>query len=367
MEIREHVGLKNYTSFFIGGPARYLLFAQDEQELIEGLHFATENKLDVFVFGGGSNVLVSDSGYNGLAIRLENVGIDILSETDTDVVLKVASGEVWDDVVRFACEAGFWGIENLSHIPGFTGGIPVQNVGAYGQEASQVVTEVEAYDRTENKIVVLANQDCQFGYRSSIFNGIQKGRYVILHTSFKLSKVPLPNFSYGDLSKLFAEAPMQSVNLPDIRQAVIAIRNQKFPFPSSPEKGNSGSFFRGPVLDESSFTQLVSDIEKSFGIEPKDRLQAMSDKLKVPQGYKTPAAFLIDMCGLKGQSLGGAAINSPQPAIIVNQSGDATSSDVLGLYKVVAKEVKEKTGVQLGIEPDLIGFTSEELDSLEIT
>ncbi len=309
-------------------------------------------------------MLVRDAGFDGVAIRLETVGIDIASETDSEVVLRVAAGEVWDDVVRFACEQNWWGIENLSHIPGFVGAIPVQNVGAYGQEASQVITQVEVYDRSTKQIQTLSNEQCAFGYRSSLFNQAQKHRYVILSVDFKLSKISQPNLSYGDVSKQFAG--QQEVSIQDIRDVIVQIRDQKFPFPSSPEHGNSGSFFRGPILNEQQFQDLLSTIENKFNAAAKQKVESMQDKLKVAQGYKTPAAFLIELCDLKNEQHGGAKINFPQPAVIVNYTGQATSSDVLELYAKVSDQVEQQTGVKLGIEPELVGFSESELRQFNI-
>jgi UDP-N-acetylmuramate dehydrogenase len=270
MEIKQNVSLKNYCSFFIGGPARYLLFAQNNEEIIEGLNFAKQENLECLVFGGGSNMLVSDNGFDGLALRVETIGMDIISETDSEVRLRIASGEVWDDVVRLACEENWWGIENLSHIPGFVGAFPVQNVGAYGQEASQVVEQVEVYDKEDSTIKFISNADCKFGYRSSIFNKEDKNRFVILSVDLKLSKIPQPNLSYGDLKKQFGDLESEQISIQDIRQFVIQIRDIKFPFPTSPEKGNSGSFFRGPILTETDFNNLLIKIEINFGEQQKE-------------------------------------------------------------------------------------------------
>lgn len=352
MQTLENVNLAPYTTFYIGGPARYLIFAQDDTETIEAIKFAKEQKLPFLIFGGGSNILVNDDGFVGVAIRVESVGIDIINDQPDFVTLKVASGEVWDDVVRLAAEENWWGIENLSHIPGFTGAFCVQNVGAYGQEASDVVVSTEVYDVVDDKIVTLSNPQMKFGYRTSIFNTTHKQRYAILNTTLRLSKRAQPNLSYGDLANRFTSSEPSIIQ---IRQAVIEIRNKKFPFPSSPEKGNTGSFFRGPLLSNSEFNELKTRLKSQFP-EASDKLSQMEDKLKVAQGYKTPAAFLIEACGLKGTTLGGAKINDDQPAIVLNYNGQATSSDVLALYKQVGDAVYEKTGVKLGMEPELIGY-----------
>lgn len=363
MQILENIPLAFYTTFYIGGPSRYLIFAQDTDEVIEAVNFAKDKQLPYQIMGGGSNRLVSNRGYNGVTIRIESIGMDLISETEETVVLKVASGEVWDDVVKFAVEEDWWGIENLSHIPGFTGAFCVQNVGAYGQEASQVVVEVEVFDTQSEKIEILSKRQLGFGYRSSIFNKTQKGRYIILSTTILLQKNPQPNLEYGDLQKEFAKqiSKGETPSIKEIRSAIINIRNIKFPFPSEATKGNSGSFFRGPILSESEFELLVNKLKASFPTEVISKLENMKDRLKVSQGYKTPAAFLIELCGFKELTIGGAKVNPDQPAIILNYTGSATSTDVLSLYKMVSEEVLAKTSVKLGIEPELIGFDQEEL------
>lgn len=362
MQINENVVLAPYTTFYIGGPSRYLIFAQNNEEIKQAVSFADEQALPLLVFGGGSNLLVADSGFRGVAVRVESVGMDLVEETKTSLSLQIASGEVWDDVVRFAVEEGWWGIENLSHIPGFTGAFAVQNVGAYGQEASQVVVSVEVFDTREQRILTLQNHELNFSYRHSIFNTTEKDRYIILSTTLKLSKLAQPNLSYGDLAIRFTD---QTPDLSSIRQAIIEIRNKKFPFPSEPTKGNSGSFFRGKILSAQEFTALQSKLEELFGKDASTRLEQMRDRLQVSQGFKTPTAFLIERVVGKNLQVGGAALNSDQPAIIINQSGQASANDVLALFKQVQTQVKEQTGVILEAEPELIGFTEAEISGLK--
>ena len=358
MQLRENALLAPYTTFYIGGPSRDLIFAQDTGEVIEGVNFSEKKRLPLLVFGGGSNLLVSDTGFDGVAIRLENIGMDIVEETNYEVYLSIGSGEIWDDVVRFACEEKWWGIENLSHIPGFCGAFTVQNVGAYGQEASKVVESVEVYDLKDKQIKTLNQEQLEFGYRKSIFNSSEKNRYVILSTTLKLQKDGEPNLGYGDLAEKFKNS---QPTIQEIRNAIIEIRNQKFPFPSEPTKGNSGSFFRGPILSEQEFGFMQAKLDEVIGNDAGIKLEKMKSRLKVPQGYKTPTAFLIENCVGKELVVGGAKINPAQPAIILNFSGQATSTDVLSLYKQVSSSVFELTGVRLEIEPELVGFTKGEL------
>ncbi len=356
MDIQQNILLSNHTTFHIGGPAKYFCEVKTADELQEALQFAEEKSAQVFIMGGGSNVLVSDKGFDGLVIKLANEGIEQENISDTHVRLIIGSGQNWDSVVAFAVEHGLWGIENLSHIPGNTGAFTVQNVGAYGQEASQVVESVLVFDRESNSTKTISHDECEFSYRHSIFNTSSKDRYVILSTSLKLSKNPNPNLSYGDLKVRFANREPQTIALPEIRNAIIEIRNTKFPFPDAPERGNAGSFFRGPILSKNEFAVMQKKILDLFGEEQAQRLETMADRLTVPQGYKTPTAFLLDVCEFKGMEVGGAQINPNQPAIILNKTGKATAEEVITLYNQVKNGVLSKTGVELEHEPEFIGF-----------
>lgn len=356
MNFQENVKLAPFTTFNIGGPAKYFCTVNSEADLKEALSFAQANNLKMLFLGGGSNVLISDFGFNGLVVKVDTKGIEKIAEDESIVEYKVGAGENWDNFVEQCVKNNLWGIENLSHIPGLVGGIAVQNVGAYGQEASEVVKTVEVFDTQDNQIKILNNEECRFTYRHSIFNTGHKDRYVILYINFVLQKKPVPNLSYGDVKKYFSEKNILSPSLQEIRNAIIEIRNTKFPFPDSPEKGNAGSFFRGPILNKESFGELVNKVKNNFGEDAAEKLLAMADRLQVPQGYKTPAAFLIQICELKAESVGGARINPTQPAIILNSSGNATATEVMQLFEKVKSEVQKKTGVTLENEPEFIGF-----------
>lgn len=359
MEIRYNAPLAPYTSFYIGGPADTLVFAESEDDVMEAVRLAREQNQPLKFLGGGSNVLIADEGYRGMVVVLENIGLEIVRDDDNEIVIEVAAGEKWDDIVKIACTEGYWGIENLSWIPGTVGGFPIQNVGAYGQEASQVIEYIKVLNRETLEIETLGHTELQFGYRTSILNQTHQQQYVVLSCALRLSKTPAPNLSYKDLQEHFLNNPQPS--LMEIREAVIAIRDNKFPFPTAPQKGSAGSFFRGPVLTPDEFNQLLKQIAGNLGQEASDKLQSMKAKLQVAQGYKTPAAFLLDVSNVKGLSEGGAKINEVQPAVILNYTGSASASDVIKLYQKVRQIVKEQTGVTLSHEPEFIGF-SEPLD-----
>jgi len=354
---------------------------ENQDDALEAFGFAKKHQLKTFVLGGGSNILVSDEGFEGLVIKVVNRGIEILPELppltppkigggEGTILLKVASGEIWDEVVKFAVQNNWWGIENLSHIPGSTGAIAVQNVGAYGQEASRVIESVTVFDKETGAVKNLKNADCGFAYRQSIFNSVDKGKYIIFSVTFKLSKSAKPNLEYRDLKNYFgfgntlsaaskAASPPEgeSADVPalsDIRKAIISIRDKKFPFPVEAKKGNAGSFFKNPILSEADYHQLQNKLTDGFGKSASDNLEK---KKFIDSGQiKVPAAFLIDLCGLKNLQSGGAGINPGQPLVIINQTGTATAKDVLNLANQVKSEVLAKTGIELKFEPELIGF-----------
>ena len=351
MQIQENVLLAPYTTFKIGGPARHFCIVENQFDALEAFEFARDKHLNTFILGGGSNILVSDKGFNGLVIKVVNKGIEVVSESVDDVLLRVASGEIWDEVVKFAVKNNWWGIENLSHIPGSTGAIAVQNVGAYGQEASSVIESVTVFDKLTHQILSLAAKDCGFGYRRSIFNFVDKGKYIIFNVVFKLQKNGYPNLEYRDLKNKFEG---QSPALSEIRQEIINIRDKKFPFPTEAKLGNAGSFFKNPVLSQADYQNLVSKLLVEFGQAAADTL---AKKKFVDSGQiKIPAAYLIELCGLKNSKSGGAAINQNQPLVIINHSGSATAKDVLNLANQVKDSVLFKTGIELNFEPELIGF-----------
>ena len=352
MQIKENILLAPYTTFKVGGPAKFFCVVKDQFDALEAYEFARKNGLNTFVLGGGSNILISDAGFDGLVMKVENKGVEVLKETDSNVLLKVASGENWDKLVSFAVKNNWWGIENLSHIPGSTGAIAVQNVGAYGQEAKNVIESVAVFDRDTHQILTLDKNDCGFEYRKSIFNSSQKGKYIIFSITFRLLKHGRPNISYRDLAIKFANS---EPTLSEVRAAVIEIRNKKFPFPTKAENGNAGSFFKNPILDESNYTALLKTVANKFGQEVANLLNAKKFSGE-NQEIKIPAAYLMEICGLKGLSFGGAAINENQPLVIINQSGTATAADVIGLANVVKAKILEMTGVELKFEPELIGF-----------
>ncbi len=358
LDIQENVPLRDLTTFGIGGPARYYLRADSVDDLILGLQASHGEGVPCFILGGGSNILVSDRGFDGLVIHVATKGITTLAEDETSVTLRVAAGEVWDRFVARTTESGWWGVENLSLIPGSVGAFPIQNVGAYGQEAGDVVASVRVWDRQTGEITSLSNADCRFGYRSSIFNTGQRGRYVILDVAIKLSKAGQPNLSYQGLRDYFAAAPTTPEQM---RAAVIAIRERKLPHPD--EIGSAGSFFKNMILDEAEFARLREHVEAYLGPDVVAKLNRFRDRFAGEGGIKIPTAYLIDACGLRGASLGGAALSPGHALILTNASGDASADEVMRLARRVRQIVYAKTGLVIHPEPTLVGFGWEELEA----
>lgn len=359
-DIKVNELLKPYTTFKVGGPARYFANVQSEEELKQALTYRGNQNLDLFVLGGGSNILVSDQGFNGLVIHMTSEGISVESESDKTVTLAIAAGRQWDEVVRYAVEHGWWGIENLSHIPGQAGAALVQNIGAYGQQVSDVLRSAKLMDFESDEVTDLSAADCEFGYRKSIFNATRKNRFVILGLTLKLAKQGQPNLGYPDVSAYFAEQGNSRPTLAEIRKAIISIRDTKFPFPKEEKGGNAGSFFKNLLLSKVEYEALAARIEREFGRAGFDRLAGIRNRFPGAERIKIPTAFLIDICGLKGWQEGKAKVNETQPLVLLNMGG-ATAADVLRLARHIRRTIYRRTGVEISLEPELVGFTQEEI------
>ncbi len=349
---------RSLTTFKIGGPARAFTEIKTSSELPEALSYAEREGLEVLILGGGSNMLVSDSGFDGCVIQVGIRGIEEIDGSDTTRLLRIGSGEVWDDVVRYAVDHGLWGIENLSRIPGRSGAFTVQNVGAYGPEAKDVVVAVDVYDRKLGKFATLDRDECHFSYRKSIFNTTEKNRYVILSTLIRLSLLPVRNLDYPDVRRWFEGNPAPSQQ--QIREAIKQIRDKKFPFPAESVEGNAGSFFKNSILTEEQYKILEQHFASNFPASLQ-KLQDIRHKFPSDEGIKIPSAFILDVCGLKGFTLGKVSLNPSQPVVVLNTTGDATAAEVLQLVQAVRAQVRSQTSLHLYTEPELIGFTESEL------
>jgi UDP-N-acetylmuramate dehydrogenase len=349
MQFLEDVPLAPYTTFQIGGPARWFAEAKSEEDVAEGIAFAQERRLPLFILGGGSNLLVSDAGFPGLVLRIALRGITPIDKNGSDnngsSILSAAAGEDWDSLVAYAVTAGLAGIECLSGIPGTVGGTPVQNVGAYGQEVSQTIVTVRVFDRQSSQFLDLAAADCGFSYRRSIFNSSQRDRYVVTRVDYALHSNAPANFAYADLARYFAAKGVTAPTLSEVRQAVRSVRAQKgmLIVAGEPDCRSAGSFFKNPVVPASTLDSLAQELKME-----KQSIPAYP----APKGeVKLSAAWLIERAGfVKGYALGNAGISSRHTLALINRGG-ATASEVTALRDQVIAAVSARFAVRLEPEP----------------
>ena len=302
----------------------------------------------LFVMGGGSNLLFTGD-FPGTVLHLCNKGCHS-ERSEESVLVRVAAGVVFDDFCAWAAEEDLWGPENLSLIPGEVGASAVQNIGAYGVEAKDIIDTVHAFDRQERRFVDIPGGDCGYGYRTSHFKTDWKGRYIITAVTFRLSTVPQPKLDYGGVRKALGDRePSPQV----IRETVIGIREQKLPDPK--EIGSAGSFFCNPVIDRAHFERIVAIAKAENGPEYEVPHYDVGERVKVP------AAWMIDQCGFKGMRLGGAQVYPKQPLVIVNATGKATPEEIVALEQRVIGTIKEKYGIEL--HPEVEHVSSQVIEN----
>ena len=337
MIIRENYSLKEFNTFGIEVEARYFCEFSSEGELQELLRTALIAHNQHLMIGGGSNLLFINN-FDGVVLHSAMRNIRIVEQSESTVLLEVESGVVWDELVAFAVEQGWQGIENLSLIPGECGAAAVQNIGAYDVELKDVIRSVRAVEIETADVRVFPLSDCRYGYRDSIFKTELRGKYVVTAIILELNKKPEFNLSYQHLG---AEVLKRgAISLQNIRKTVIDIRESKLPDPKV--LGNAGSFFMNPVVDSRFFQQL----QLKFPAMPHYVLS--SDEVKIPAGW------LIENCGWKGKTVGRAGVHDKQALVLVNRGG-ATGAEIASLAKSIQEDVKQKTGIDLIAEVNIIG------------
>ena len=337
MRLKENYSLKPYNTFGLEAKAKYFASVESPESLISVLKENTS--LPKFILGGGSNMLLTKD-IEALVLHINLKGIEVISEDNNSVLVKANAGENWHDFVLWCIENDFGGVENLSLIPGNVGTSPIQNIGAYGVELKDVFQSCEALDVNTLQTKTFTNSDCKFGYRNSIFKNEAKGQYIITSVIFKLTKNNHNlKTSYGAISSELEKNAISNPTIKDISDAVITIRESKLPDPK--EIGNSGSFFKNPVVLQQQFEALL----KQFPEMPNYRIS--DDEVKIPAGW------LIEKAGFKGKTFGNYGVHKNQALVLVNY-GDADGNDILKLSELIQITIKKLFDINLEAEVNII-------------
>jgi UDP-N-acetylmuramate dehydrogenase len=333
----ENYSLKPHNTFNIEAKARYFFeFTEidDLKQFISSDNISKENK--ILIIGEGSNILFLED-FDGLVIHPNIPGIWQVKEDRQNIWIEVGAGEIWDEFVKYCVEMQLGGVENLSLIPGTVGAVPVQNIGAYGQEVANVIETVKGFDLEINEMIEFSNKECEFGYRDSLFKRLLKNRYVITSVVFKLDKFPEFRLDYSNLEEKVNQRG--GVNLENIKSAVDEIRSSKLP--DVKELGSAGSFFKNPVVD----INLAEEIEANFGEIPV--YLAGEGKVKIAAGW------LVEKCGWKGFREGDVGVHEKQALVLVNY-GKASGRDIYNLSEKIRQSVLDKFGIELEREVNCI-------------
>lgn len=330
-----NVNLKKYTTFGIDSYAENFASFSSVNELIELLNNCSDN---LMILGGGSNMLLTKN-ISGTVLKNEIEGIDIINESNDEVLIRVGGGVVWHDFVMFTINYNYFGLENLSLIPGSVGASPMQNIGAYGVEIKDRFEKLEALNIETKKLEFFNNSECEFGYRESVFKRKLKGKYIITHVYFRLNKKQSLNTSYGAIDSELESKGVINPTIKDVSDAVISIRKSKLPDPR--ELGNAGSFFKNPVVENS----VVELIKKEYPEVP---------FYQINENYaKVPAGWLIETAGWKGKKIGSCGVHTKQALVLVNYGG-ATGKDIYDLSQLIIDDVNHKFKIELEREVNIL-------------
>jgi UDP-N-acetylmuramate dehydrogenase len=333
--------LSKYTSFHVGGPAQKILQVSTQEEIIAAIEEAGDSP--ILILGGGTNVLVSDSGFEGTVIRISNNSVQAEVDACSGATLTIGAGEDWDELVATTIDRGFAGLETLSGIPGTVGAAPIQNIGAYGHEVSEFITRVRTYDREKKEIRTFTNSECEFSYRSSHFKS-HPGRYVVLEVQFQIRRGEMSDpITYAELSKKLGVDMGDKASVVDVRKAVLELRGAKGMLINSQDKDSwsAGSFFTNPIISQ----------------QAADGLPNAAPKWPLTDGrVKISAAWLIENSGIhKGDEVGGARISTKHVLALTN-AGSATAADIATLARKARDQVQSTFGITLEAEVNLIGI-----------
>jgi UDP-N-acetylmuramate dehydrogenase len=338
MKILENFSLTPYNTFGIQAKARYFFEVKNIEELRTLITTSPYKDMPKLLLGGGSNLLFTQD-FEGLVIKMSIKGVEVIREDDEHVWLKAGAGEVWHEFVLHTIKAGYCGLENLSLIPGSVGAAPMQNIGAYGAEIKDFFDQLEAMEIANGNVKSFTHSECDFGYRHSVFKTSLKDQYIITSVTFKLSKNESFNISYGAIQQTLEEMGVQELSIKAISDAVIQIRQSKLPDPKM--IGNAGSFFKNPYVSRHLYEKLKTQFPEMPAYELPD------DRVKVPAGW------LIEQCGWKGKVVGNTGVHSKQALVLVNH-GNAKGLEVKELALNIQASVKEKFGIELSPEVNII-------------
>lgn len=334
----KNYNLLNHNTFGISGNCRRFVEFDNVDELQTCVRSITAEDKPLLIIGGGSNLLLTRD-FPGLVLHSTIMGREVVKESDGKVWLRCGSGETWDGIVAYAVEKGWHGAENLSLIPGEVGASAVQNIGAYGAEAKDLITKVEAVEIATGNVVEFSNEDCRYAYRQSRFKNEWKDHYVITYVTYCFSLDFCPDLDYGNIRHSLEEQGIGKPTAQQLRQTIINIREAKLPDPKV--TGNAGSFFMNPVVERDVYERLAAQHE------------GMPHYVVDADHIKIPAGWMIEQCGWKGASLGRAGVHDRQALVLVNRGG-ATGEEVVTLYKRIIEDVRAKFGIEIHPEVNVI-------------
>ncbi|HXB45705.1 MAG TPA: UDP-N-acetylmuramate dehydrogenase [Puia sp.] len=329
MQIQQNISLRQFNTFGIDVAARYFASFTNDEELAELLK--PDSTLKTLVLGGGSNILFTKT-FDGLILKNDTKGIELIKEDSHYVYVKAGAGENWHQFVQYCLQRNWQGIENLSLIPGNVGASPMQNIGAYGVELKDVFYELEAFQVKERKVRAFSVNDCAFGYRESVFKNKFKDQFIILNVTFRLNKVPKYNTSYGAVEEELAQMGVKEITAKNISLAVMNIRRSKLPDPA--KIGNAGSFFKNVFVPAARFDELKKKFPAIGGFKKEDGTM------------KIAAGWLIEQCGWKGYRKGDAGCYAQQALVLVNY-GNANGKQIYELSQEIVQSVQKKFGIRL--------------------
>ncbi len=338
IEITENKSLKDLNTFGLEANARFFCQIFEENQLIDALQFAITKQLKYIILGGGSNILFIKD-YDGLVIKIENKGINIIEEDSYSILIEVAAGENWHELVQYTLAHNWYGMENLSLIPGNVGASPMQNIGAYGVEVMNLIDSVRFYQTETTDWQTLKKEECEFGYRESIFKQELKGKAIIWSVNFRLFKYTTVKLEYGDINSVLQRKGIESPGPLDVSNAVIEIRQSKLPDPA--KIGNAGSFFKNPVVEKSIFDALKQIHPNAPGY--------IIDENHI----KLPAGWLIETAGWKGKRFETYGVHEKQALVLVNYGG-SNGNQILQLAKDIQVDIQAKFHINLQTEVNII-------------